>query len=918
MDDVRKPLPDAAVAVLAVAGAALVRWLLDPFLGDQLPYVTFVLAVVVASWYGGLRPGLGAAGLGLLLALYAFVPPRGSFAVAPGPHLIGLAATLLVSLAIAGFSEATRVAQRQARRAERRRTARLAATQVLAEAATLDEAAPRLLQSVCENLGWDVGAVWQVDPANPVLRCVEVWHRAGLALTEFEVATRQQTFAPGVGLPGRVWADRAPAWIPDVVKDANFPRARMADGEGLHAAFGFPIRLGPDVLGVMEFFSHQIREPDADLLEMTGTIGGQVGQFLQRRRAEAELRHSEQRFARFMQHLPGLAWIKDLHGRYVYVNDTALRVFDPARDGVFGKTDDQVFPPETAARFKANDAQALASGTGVQVIETLEHEDGIVHFSVVSKFPIPGLDDTPALVGGMAIDITDRLRAEAVLAESEQRFRQLAENINEVFWMADPQTTEILYISPAYEQVWGRPCQGLYEQPRSFLEAIHPEDRERVRVASLEKHSRGEPTDEEYRVIRPDGSVRWVRDRAFPVRDAAGRVYRMVGIAEDVTEKKRAEEALKEADRRKDEFLATLAHELRNPLAPIRNALQILRLAGTNGQAAEQARGMMERQLKQMVRLIDDLLDVSRITRGKLALRRERVELAAVVQSAIETARPLLETAGHELTVALPPEPVPLDADPTRLAQVFANLLTNAAKFTDRGGRIRLAAERQGGKVVVSVRDNGVGIPAESLPRLFEMFSQVAPALERSQGGLGIGLALVKGLAEMHGGSVTARSQGPGQGSEFIVRLPVAVAAPAGRPPDGESGPETRSRSRYRILVVDDMRDAADSLAMLLRLMGHDVRTAHDGLEAVQAAEEYRPEVVLLDIGLPGQNGYEAARRIREQPWGRRMALVAVTGWGQEEDKRRATAAGFNLHLVKPVAPAALEKLLTGLPLPPA
>lgn len=318
---------------------------------------------------------------------------------------------------------------------------------------------------------------------------------------------------------------------------------------------------------------------------------------------------------------------------------------------------------------------------------------------------------------------------------------------------------------------------------------------------------------------------------------------------------------------------------------------------------------MMERQVAQMVRLIDDLLDVSRITRGKLALRRERVELAAIVNSAVETSRPLIEAAGHELAVTLPPEPVFLEADPTRLSQVFANLLNNAAKFTDHGGRIRLTAERQRSDVVVSVADNGIGIPADRMPHLFEMFSQVTPALERSQGGLGIGLALARGLIDMHGGTIKARSDGGGTGSEFVVRLPLLVRSAARRPTEGGGVEETDGQAR-RILVVDDLRDSADSLAMLLRLAGHVVHTAHDGLEAVEAAAEFRPEVVLLDIGLPKLNGYEAAQRIREQPWGRRMVLVALTGWGQEEDKRRATAAGFDHHLTKPVDSALLAQVL--------
>jgi PAS domain S-box-containing protein len=368
---------------------------------------------------------------------------------------------------------------------------------------------------------------------------------------------------------------------------------------------------------------------------------------------------------------------------------------------------------------------------------------------------------------------------------------------------------------------------------------------------------------------------------------------------------------LREQDRRKDDFLATLAHELRNPLAPIRNGLQVLQLAGGDRAIAGRAVAMMERQLGQMVRLIDDLLDVSRITRGKLLLRKERVELAGVVRAAVETARPALDAGGHRLEVSLPDEPVWVDADPTRLAQVFGNLLTNAAKYTDRGGRVRLTAHPEGGGVVVSVEDNGIGIAAEHLAGVFEMFNQVTPVIERSQGGLGIGLALVRGLVEMHGGTVEAHSEGPGRGSIFTVRLPAARPTP---PETLLPAPEVgAARPAMRILVADDNRDAADSLTMLLQLAGHEVRTAHDGREAVEAAAAFRPDVALLDIGMPGLTGYEVARRVREQPGGAGVVLVAITGWGQEEDKRRAAEAGFDHHLTKPVDPLALERLLSAL-----
>jgi signal transduction histidine kinase len=372
---------------------------------------------------------------------------------------------------------------------------------------------------------------------------------------------------------------------------------------------------------------------------------------------------------------------------------------------------------------------------------------------------------------------------------------------------------------------------------------------------------------------------------------------------------------LQQVDRKKDDFLAVLAHELRNPLAPIRNATQFMQLKGPTDPDLQDARDIIDRQVRQMSRLVDDLLDVSRITQGKFALHKERVSLGVVLTNAIESSRPLIEGADHQLTVAVPPEPLYVEGDVTRLGQIFGNLLTNAAKYTDRGGRIRLTAERQGNDVLVAVQDTGIGIAAEHLRGIFDMFSQVAPALERSQGGLGIGLSLVKSLVEMHGGRVEARSDGPGRGSQFIVRLPLLIAAPrTGTEVRRTEAESSGCRShKCRIVVADDNVDSAQSLVMMLSVMGHEVRTAHDGTAAVHLAETFRPDVALLDIGMPNLNGYQAARRIREQPWGKAMVLVALTGWGQAEDKRRAEAAGFDHHFTKPVDPTALERLLAGL-----
>jgi signal transduction histidine kinase/ActR/RegA family two-component response regulator len=372
------------------------------------------------------------------------------------------------------------------------------------------------------------------------------------------------------------------------------------------------------------------------------------------------------------------------------------------------------------------------------------------------------------------------------------------------------------------------------------------------------------------------------------------------------------EEALRDADRRKDEFLALLAHELRNPLAPIRYTLAANRKAGRTPEQQKRAEEVIERQVTHMSRLLDDLLDVSRITRSTLALKKMPTELTLVVGTALETARPILDAKHHALSLDLPKHAVRLDADPVRLAQVFSNLLINAAKYTDPGGHIQLRAAREGNEVVVAICDNGIGISADMMPRLFTMFSQADAALRRAQGGLGIGLSLVRGLVTLHGGSVEARSDGPGRGSEFIVRLP--ARAPVEETPEVEVDTDAPMAGvGLKILVVDDSRDAADTCATLLALSGHHVQTAYTGRRALELAESFRPHALLLDIGLPDFDGYQLAAKVRAAPWGRGIILIAVTGWVQEEDRRRSFEAGFDHHLTKPIAAETVESLLQSL-----
>ena len=444
----------------------------------------------------------------------------------------------------------------------------------------------------------------------------------------------------------------------------------------------------------------------------------------------------------------------------------------------------------------------------------------------------------------------------------------------------------------------------------SMADVAHPEDR-----ADLESSLRRLFAHElenlvgERRFVRRDGATIWVKLTISLARAADGSGAHAVAVIEDITEQKQAAEELREADRRKDEFLATLAHELRNPLAPIRNSLHIVRLAGVQNPTVERVTDMMERQVGHMVRMVDDLLEVSRISRGKIELRKERVELASVLRNAVDTSLPLIEAAKHKLSIRVPEQTLMLDADPVRLAQVFANLLNNAAKYTPEGGEIGVEVRVEKGMAVICVKDNGEGIPPAMLGRVFNMFTQVNTGT-RAQGGLGIGLTLARTLAQLHGGTIEAFSQGAGQGCEFLVRLPLAPQV-SGEDPVVSSSRKAAGQRLRRVLVVDDNHDAGDSLGMLLQFLGAEVMVVHDGPAAIEALKTFRPAVVLLDLGMPGMNGLEVARRMREDPRAKEMTLVALTGWGQREDRRRTSEAGFDYHLVKPADVGTLQSILS-------
>jgi PAS domain S-box-containing protein len=1059
------------------------------------------------------------------------------------------------------FAELYRITER-VRRLERESVARPeraahAIALILAEAADEPDAVHRIVRTLGEHFGWDVGGLWSVEPGRGEIRLAEWWTADAGAAPRFERASRTARFPSGVGVPGRVWSSGEPVWVADLGGDRNFPRLLAAAADGLTSGVAAPVRASGEFLGVIEYYSRRTRPPDAAVLSELAAAGTAVGHCLRRRRTEAALRESEQRFARFMSGLPGLAWLKDPDGRYVYANEAATRAFGVARNALYGRTDADLFPPETATQFQENDRRALADPRGVQVVETLRHSDGTAHHSLVSKFPVPGPDDRAA-VGGMAIDITDRVRAETAVREGEARLHAVIDGMPALVYVKD-RAGRYLLVNRAFaeligtsrglaaDQIVGRTDDELFppetaaeraaadrrvwdagmavQSEETFVHADGPHayvsvkfplravdgtvngscgvsaDVEEQRRASrvldryrlLSQHARdivlfirpsdgrvvdanaaaasayqydhdtlltlsiadlrGPATVPEVRpqmaaadavgvtfetihrrrdgslfpvevnscgadvggerlllsivrdvseraraeealrrsevryrrlveesplsiqIFAPDGSVlganrawealwggtlaehlgdynlrtdpqlvalgiapaierafagaavelppvgytpdrgsfagleRWVRAFLYPVKDAAGRVEEVVLIHEDITDRRRAEEALKEADRRKDEFLAMLAHELRNPLAPIRTAAQVLRLLAPTDPRLREAGDVIDRQVRHMGRLVDDLLDVARIARGKLHLRKEPLDLVGLVRQGVEDHRTAFDARGVTLTAVAPDMPVTVSGDATRLAQILDNLLTNALKFTEPDGQVTVTVAAPGpGEAALVVRDTGAGLEPELRARLFEPFSQADRTLDRTLGGLGLGLAIARGLAELHGGRIRADSPGAGQGATFTVTLPAATEPPALAAGPADAVPVSR---RFRVLVVEDNRDAADSLKVLLDALGFQTEVARTGPEGVRLAGSQQPDVVVCDIGLPGMNGYAVAAALRANPATAATRLIALTGYGQEEDQRRAAEAGFDYHMTKPADPAALIRLFS-------
>ena len=619
---------------------------------------------------------------------------------------------------------------------------------------------------------------------------------------------------------------------------------------------------------------------------------------LDRNRLSEQVRTGQRRLQFALEAAGLVAWEVSLASDHLQLSSNAAEVFG-AQWTTASQAMAAVNPADLDRVRAAYEAALETGGTFTCELRLTHNRDRQEIWLEVRGQPLRGASGSVVAVAGVAVDITDRR-----LAERERA--QLAA-------VVQSSDDAIITLTPdGFVSSWNRGASVLFgysneEMIGQSIEKIIPQAIREEQALVRQRVTRGERLDH-YETVRTakDGREIFVSTRLSPILDRAGRVIGISKILRDITKLKKAEEELRLSDQRKDAFLAILAHELRNPLAPIRYATRLLE-PGVPAQMASDARQMIERQLAHMARLLDDLLDVSRFTRGKLQIQRAQLDLRDVIATATASVQSLIDAAHQELNVDLPPEPLQVSGDPVRLAQILGNLLHNATKYTPTGGHISLVASRVAEEIIVSVKDDGIGIPPEMLQTVFELFVQLDPAGSRAAGGLGIGLSLARDLILLHGGQIEARSAGRGLGSEFIVRLPRAGEKPALTEPVAAPEKVTAlGASGVRVLIVDDNADAATALSYVLTVAGYETKIAHDGTRAIALAEETRPEIVLLDIGLPGLSGYEVARRLRSLPSGQALHLIAVTGWGREDDRTKSLEAGFDEHLTKPIDPELL------------
>jgi PAS domain S-box-containing protein len=862
MKVVRRPRIAYAAAVGGPPVIALGWLVFGELFGESSPLVCLLLPVVAASCLAGLRPGLvatllgAACGLGLMLDATSALPPGGA---------AQLAAFAIVGAMVSCLTEALHRSHARTAASESELRVTLAS---IGDAVIVADTRGRVafMNPVAERLtGWAIADA------------------AGRPLGQVFRVVAEDTRKPCEDPVGKVIATGRVAGL------ANHALLVARDGGEIAIEdSAAPIGGAGPVLGVVLVFR-----------DVSG-----------RRRLERD----RENMTRLLHGTR--IFIRRLDGRIVAWTEGVVRMYGWSAEEAIGRVSHELLKTEFPEPLRDIEAALLRDGSWEGELAH-RHKNG-TPLRVASHWLLHrDLDGEPQSVLEVNNDITALRRAERDLREAERRYGAVVDQIRDyAIFMLDTDG-RVTSWNEGVKRVLGFDEHEFVGRNVANVTFTPEEAQSGVPQCVLREAAETGSARHDRWAVRKDGTRYYASGVTSALRDDCGKLLGFVKVMHDETEKvrldsdlRRQQELLRDADRRKDEFLATLAHELRNPLAPMRNALEILKHQSASGAHLQWARDVMDRQVIQMARLLDDLLDVSRITRDKLELRKERILLSTVLNGAVETARPLIEHLGHELSVELPPEPIYLDADIVRLAQVFSNLLNNAARYTDRGGRIRLTAWRENGHAVVAVKDNGIGIPPDQLKDLFEIFTQLHRSFDRSRSGLGIGLTLVRRLVELHGGTVGAQSEGPGKGSAFTVRLPV-YARHSERAPQLQAPARLPTAAhRRKIVIADDSDDSKDSLATMLKIMGHEVKCASDGLEAVEAASTHRPDVVLLDIGMPRMNGYDAARRIRAQPWGRDMVLVALTGWGQEADRRLAQEAGFDHHLLKPADVSLLEDIL--------
>jgi PAS domain S-box-containing protein len=672
---------------------------------------------------------------------------------------------------------------------------------------------------------------------------------------------------------------------------------------------------------------HRIIRPDGSVrwvcdrakpyFDEQGSLLRYVGATLditERKLAEQTLRESESRFRTMADGLPLIVWVHDATGYLEFVNETFCDYFGVTHEQMRNGEWLLLLHPEDADAYSSEFASCVREQRFFNAQVRVRNAQG--QWRWLESWGRPRCSDSGEFFGfvGTSADITERKQSERRVRESERHLRGVLNSLSAFVGVMTPDGTLVQANEAALkaaglapEDVLGKPFDETYWWSYS------PKVQARLREAIAQARA-GQASRYDVKIRVADGNLIDIDFMLHPMIDEEGRVVHLIPSAIEVTDRKQAELALRETDQRKNEFLATLAHELRNPLATLRSGLEVMKLTQDDQKLIADTREMMERQFSHLVALVDDLLEISRISQGKLKLRSEIVSVSDVIQSAAETCRPLIDENGHSLTFDVPPQPIYVAGDSHRLVQLFANLINNAAKYTPRGGRIEVSAQPDGNEIVLSVKDSGIGIAADQISRVFELFAQVQKE-SSSYTGLGIGLSLVKSLVELHGGSITAQSAGHGAGSTFTVRLPVTQPKAESSQGNAVDSSPTISNGR-RILVVDDNVGAARLLSIILKAIGHEVQTASNGQEAVERGRAFEPEIVFMDIGMPVMDGYQAARRIRSEAWGRGITLIALTGWGQDEDRQKACDAGFDRHLVKPVEPDTIRAILAELAVP--